>query len=320
VNNLNVGVFRTVPGQEGGFIEANPALARIHGFDSVDELMRMKVADLYLEPEDRRAGMEELARNGQAMGLELQLRRKDGQVVYAAVNATAHRGADGQVEWIDGVLEDVTERRRLERQILSISDEEQARIGHELHDGLCQQLIGLTFDANRLLEEAEERRPPDLKVAKRLAEGLDGAITEARQLSRGLFPVRLEGAGLLSALEELAGRTEKRFGVTCRLEAAGELALPSKTVATQLYRIAQEALSNAARHSGGKNIRLRLAAEPGGLVLRVQDDGSGFNPSRESTGMGLHIIRYRARSIGAKLDVMTSSGGGTEVRVRVPLR
>jgi PAS domain S-box-containing protein len=317
VHNLNVGVFRNTPGPAGRFLEANPALARIHGYDSVDELLQVKVADLYQWPEERMATMQDLLRSGKVLDQELRLKRRDGHPIYAAVSATSHLGADGQIEWIDGVLEDVTERRRLERQILEISDDEQARIGQDLHDGLCQELVGLAFDANSLVADLEQAGRPERAKAVRMAAGLDRAITEARHLARGLFPVRLEGTGLGPALEQLVQGAGERFEVRCRFEQVGEVTVPGKLVATQLYRIAQEALSNAVRHSRGKNVCLRLAREGAALLLQVEDDGIGLSPHQTSSGMGVHIIRYRARSIGASFSIDPRACGGTVVTCRL---
>ncbi len=208
-----------------------------------------------------------------------------------------------------------TDRHRLEQQILEISDREQARIGQELHDGLCQQLVSLAFDANALREQLAGRNLAEVEVASRIAEYLDQAITEARQLSRGLFPVRLETDGLASALEELARATEARHGVTCTAECDEHLPLPKRTTAVHLYRIAQEAVTNAIKHGRPKNIRIHLGTTAGQLSLEVHDDGSGIEATSPDHhhGMGLHIMDYRARSIGGILQLSRPAGGGTTV-------
>jgi PAS domain S-box-containing protein len=213
-----------------------------------------------------------------------------------------------------------TERHRLEHQLLEISDREHARMGQDIHDGLCQHLVSLAFDANSLRSQLAAAHRPEAKTASRIADYLDQAITETRQLSRGLFPVRLAREGLPSALEELAEATRERFKIPCRFASAGPVAVESSIVATHLYRIAQEAVSNAVKHSRAKSIGIRLRARGGVLELSVADDGQGLSAGRrkEATGMGLHIIEYRARTIGGDVRIGPGRRGGTKVSCCVP--
>jgi len=212
-----------------------------------------------------------------------------------------------------------SDQRRLEKQILEITDREQARIGQELHDGLCQQLVGLAFDANALQSALTAAKVPEGEVAARIAQYLDQAISETRQLSRGLFPVRLEAEGLPSALEELARATEVRFGVKCVVDCEEHLPIRNATTAVHLYRIAQEAVNNALKHGRSKNIRLQMRAANGELKLEVVDDGVGLSSGTpQSGGMGLHIMGYRARSIGGTLQLSRPVQGGTAVCCCIP--
>lgn len=230
------------------------------------------------------------------------------------------RGGDGQVAGYTAVAVNVTERRRLEREILEISDREQAHIGQELHDGLCQQLVSLAFDANALKTDLASQGLNQVKTAERIADLLDVAITEARQLARGLFPIGLHAEGLSPALEELARTTRERTGLDCRFQAGGVPSIDGKVAATHLYRIAQEAVSNAVRHGRAKAIWLRLNGFHGQLRLEVEDDGVGLPQAsqREAEGMGLHIMDYRARAIGGRLSLSQQVKAGTRVCCCVP--
>lgn len=232
------------------------------------------------------------------------------------------RERDGSVCGYTGVAVNVTGQRRLERQILEISDREQARLGQEIHDGLCQQLVSLAFDANALERELGERALPAARTAARIAQFLDQTITEARQLARGLFPIRLEAQGLPSALEELARATRERYGISCQFETSEAAAIANKTTATHLYRIAQEAVTNALKHGKPRAITLRLESRSGQLELQVEDDGQGIGPAKltECRGMGLHIMDYRARSIGGTFSFGPGARGGTAVCCCVPTR
>jgi PAS domain S-box-containing protein len=214
-----------------------------------------------------------------------------------------------------GVATNITERYRLERQILEICDREQARLGQDIHDGLCQQLVSLAFDANSLEQCLSLKRRGEAARAKRLATLLDQAISEARQLARGLFPVRLDAEGLASALEELATSTRERFRVRCHFEMPEPVSIRNNAMATHLYRIAQEAVNNAVRHGQALAIGIRLQATDHQVELIVEDNGKGLPTERSAkfAGMGLHIMDYRARSMGGAFQIRLRPGGGTAV-------
>ena len=217
------------------------------------------------------------------------------------------------------VATNVTERVRLERQLLEISDREQGRIGQDIHDGLCQQLVSIAFDANSLEKSLTSQAHPESKFARRMAMLLDEAISESRRVSRGLYPVRLESEGLVSALKDLARSTSERFGLRCICQADLPDLICDVTTATHLYRIAQEAVNNAIKHSAAHSVVIHLAGFDGLIELAIQDDGKGIVlPPRRTSGMGLHIMDYRARSIGGTLRVQPGDGGGTTVICRVP--
>jgi len=203
-------------------------------------------------------------------------------------------------------------RIRLERQILEISDREQARIGQDIHDGLCQQLIGLAFNANSLAGTLADQERPEAASARKISLLLDEAITESRSVCRGLYPVRLKTEGLVPALEELAHTVSDRFNVCCVCETSTRRLHCDVTTATHLYRIAQEAVNNGIKHSGGKKILIQLTAAEDGLELKIQDNGRGCSQVIDRPGgMGLHIMDYRARSIGGTLSISTTEQGTT---------
>jgi signal transduction histidine kinase len=211
-------------------------------------------------------------------------------------------------------------RIRLEQQILEISDREQARIGQDIHDGLCQQLIGLAFSANSIQQSLSAQARPEASVARKICHLLDEAITESRSVCRGLYPVRLETEGLVPALEELARTTSERFNVECVCEAESRRLQCNIATATHLYRIAQEAVNNAVKHSGGRCIAIRLTGAEGAIELNIKDDGHGLPAAaHRHAGMGLHIMDYRARRIGGVLQI-SGNGGGTVVACRIDAR
>ncbi|HEU4679414.1 MAG TPA: PAS domain S-box protein, partial [Terrimicrobiaceae bacterium] len=205
---------------------------------------------------------------------------------------------------------DITERRRLEQEVLEIIGAEQRRIGQDLHDGLCQHLAGIEFRASVLTDKLAGNPNAQRELAK-IGELIREGARQARMLSRGLSPVSLEAEGLMSALKELAASAIHLFGKKCRFECPRPVAIADHVVATHLYRIAQEAVNNAARHGQPKTIVVALRRSAGGIKLTITDDGIGFSDSVRSEGMGLHIMRYRAQLIGATLAIRPAKGGGT---------
>lgn len=214
---------------------------------------------------------------------------------------------------IANVLAASIERRELEEELVAISNREQQRIGQDLHDGLCQVLAGLRMQtelvARELPAENEAKGKLD-KVTASLAE----AVKTARMLARGLFPVAISSHGLMSALEELTHSVTASSSVDCRLRREQPVLIDDNTVATHLYRIAQEAVHNAVRHGQAKHIEVTLSSTDKGKTLTIVDDGSGLPPDAgESSGMGLRIMSYRAEMIGGKLEISPHEPHGTRV-------
>jgi PAS domain S-box-containing protein len=232
--------------------------------------------------------------------------------LWFEVSHVPRRNPDGRVVGCVGVATNVTERQRLQRHVLEISDREQARIGQEIHDGLCQQLVGLAFDVNSLEAALSARQHPLAPQAARISACLDQAITETRRIARGLFPVSLETEGLALALEGLARLTSSRFAIPCRFAASGPVEVPSARLAINLYRIVQEAVTNAVKHSGARSIAIQLHGAPGEFEITIEDDGRGMPPDsrRRPDAMGLHIMQYRAGLIGARLRIGPRQQGG----------
>jgi len=218
----------------------------------------------------------------------------------------------GQLATEKRLREALTEHRRLEREILEISDRELNRIGRDLHDGLGQQLTALELYCAGLVTELESQAPQLAPAGRELGRHLRDIVRGARALSHGLSPLPLEGHGLANALRELADSTRLLAKIECDFVCSPAVTVNDAAVATHLYRIAQEAVNNALKHSQTKKINLSLLRARKGLKLTIQDYGRGFAPDKTpGDGMGLRVMRYRAGLIGAELDISARPGKGT---------
>jgi signal transduction histidine kinase len=201
--------------------------------------------------------------------------------------------------------------QRLEQEIISISEREQLRVGRDLHDSLGQYLVAIGFAADTLKEDLQRESLHGAAAAGQIAELLHDAVRRARDLARGLSPVDKHEGGLESALEELTLSTSRLTGIPCSFISDGQIA-GNNVRDLHLFRIAQEALNNSAKHSHASAIVIALDAGDGDLCLRICDDGVGFDSTRTvNGGMGLNIMRYRAEMIGGTLEIQANSPSGT---------
>jgi signal transduction histidine kinase len=217
------------------------------------------------------------------------------------------------------IVRDITEHKLLEKEVLEISGREERRIGQDLHDGLGQQLTGAAFLAKALAQKLAAKGVEESGEAATLARHVNDAVAQTHALARGLFPVIDEPGGLLLALQELTDTVESMFGISCQVTDSPPTLVLDNSVATHLYRIAQEAITNAVKHGRAQHIALSLASDHDRIVLTVQDDGIGFQEAApKAEAMGLHIMRYRANLIGATLQIEPAKDKGTIVACSLP--
>ncbi len=249
---------------------------------------------------------------------EFECIRRDGSTFAAACVITPLL-IDGADHWL-AVLNDVTERKVLEREILEVSNREQQRIGNDLHDGLGQELTGVALMLRSLTTRIRRAHPEALPEVDEVVALLNQSIHNARTLARGLSPVSLERGGLVPALRTLAVRARETYGLSLTLRT--RLTHPlrvDESAANHLYRIVQEALSNAMRHGRATQVRIQLTSDDLAIRLSVHDNGRGLPPETQTaTGLGLRTMRYRAQVIGGNLLVGNHRLGGTIVRCVCP--
>ena len=325
LDSLSDGV--AVVGGDGSIIAFNPAAERIFGSNSlghdagtwlkdIEKTMLMGIP----QGADSVNPLAEAARGRFHGSGEISLRQPDNtESMRLGITSVPLLGKDRSQSGSVIVISDLTARRELEKQISEVSEREQRRIGQDLHDGVCQHLVGVAFAAGRLQADLENRglvKPAS--AAGEIAAMINEGIRQARNLAHGLYPVGLE-EGLETALLALAATTQKRSGIKCLFKRSGPDMREDPVSAVHLYRIAQESVANAVRHASADCILISIENQSGEFKLSVTDNGCGMNISSPSqAGIGLHIMKYRANLIGGKLDVDSTLGNGTKIICRAP--
>jgi signal transduction histidine kinase len=217
-------------------------------------------------------------------------------------------------------IETLERTQALERQILRTSEREQQRIGRDLHDSLGPQLAAIRYAATFLADELHQQGRPEAAKAEQLCQLTGDANSLARDLMRGIFPMQMEGSGLAMALKDLAGTTSSLTGISVSLCETGDIQVKDPEAGMHLYRIAQEAVNNAAKHGGPRRITIGLHQMQDVLRLTVADDGKGMaQPPDSSRGMGLDSMRYRARELGGELKIEAQPGEGCIISCEMPV-
>ena len=313
-------------GNDGRLIFANdrfselwqfaPATSAIH-FDEIHAAMRRQLASHQQDPLAASNAELDFAQADNSGELLLV----DGRTLeqYSASIVDQDAQSYGRV-WF---FRDITDRKRMQREILEAGERERNRIGQDLHDDLCQQLTGIACMGQALQQQlaarGDDASRAESRAAMEIVEMVQRATQRARDLAKGLQPLNLEKRGLRVAMQELCASIELMFHVSCRFEGEdpGDDIEPAASL--QLYRIAQEAASNAIRHGKARHILLDLVVAGGRLIMTIEDDGIGIAQPLPQGGLGLQTMNYRARLVGGTLTVEPISGG-TVVTCSVPLR
>lgn len=293
-------------------------LYRLHGFEKHEGTPPFEVMVRLIHSDDRDRFEEARQRvlNGRGPAeIDYRIVRNDGATLDVVCGMKLVEGRGCAV--ISGTVQNVTERRRIEREVVRVAQHEKEQIGRVIHDSLGQELVALALKAQALQTMMDTDAHELRDQAGRLSELASKCVAQARQIAHGLSPVDLADGELASELRRIAERTNSLHGIQCHCLADGGTTVHNRDVAVELFYIAQEAVANAAKHAQCSRIELELHCDKVGRVT-VRDNGTWDEDSPSDGGTGLRIMRNRANLIGARLDIEHPSAGGTCITCTFP--
>lgn len=311
-----VGIAIVTP--EGQVVEANPAVCELFGY-SAQEMQALNVGELYVDRRQRKEFRRVLETKGVVENFEVQLQHKSGKELTCLLTSTAERGTNGSVVSYQTIIYDITYQRHLQREVLHIAEEQQKQIGRDLHDSIAGLLTGLAMVMEGFIRMVKNGEHVALEDLQRVSKAVREGAKEVRALSHGMSLLTVEEEGLEVALKELAHNYESLHRISCSYQGDPNIPPLGSQLKTHLYRIAQEAVTNARDHGKAKSIDAYLRWTEHELILTIEDDGHGISEKVETVkGMGLKTMEYRAALIGGTLHVEPRQRGGTRVECRVP--
>ena len=299
--------------KDGRYIEINESFLRITGYCREEIIGHTSLElNIWPTPEYRKDLIRKLLERGNQKIHEINFRVKSGEMRHGLCSGEI---IDLQDEpCLIFVFADITRQRRLEKEILDISERERQKIGQDLHDDLQQHLIGIEALGTLLENRLEQQARPEAALAKEIVELIRGATAKTRTLARGLCPLDLDEDALFLAIRELMASVNKIFGVSCLLNIGKTFRIRDNATAIHLYRIIQESVNNAIRHGKAGQIRITLTSRKGVISVKIADNGLGMKEDPSAArGLGLRLMKHRAGMIGAFLAIDKNPKGGTVI-------
>lgn len=310
--------------QQGIIQSFNKAAERIFGYKEAEVLgqnVNMLMPSPHRENHDQyldnyyKTGVKKIIGTGR----EEQGRRKDGSIFPMVLSVSEVCWAGNKL--YIGMIRDITKRRRLENQILEASEDERRRIGQDLHDGLGQMLTGIGLISRNIANKLEAKGAEGAEDVHRVADLVKEADEYARSLSHSLVPIDVDEEGMRYAFSQLASRAQKLFNILCQFEMKGKIQVKKGNISLHLYRITQEAISNAVKHGAADTIKISLVGQDHAIELTIEDNGVGFlekPDSEKKEGLGIHTMQYRAHILGGNFTIDKNTRGWTRVRCLIP--
>lgn len=332
--NATVGLYRSTPG--GQLLSANKTMANLFGFETpsqcISELVDL-AAQVYVFPKDRETFRRNVELNEKPEGFEFRIRRADGRIIWVESTAKVVRAQDGEVLFYEGSIVDITDRKRAEeyrkilsRELLRIQEFERRRVALDLHDNVAQDLSALKIAFETLFDDEGRLAPRTQERARRCAEILGNSIAAVRNMAHDLRPSGLDQIGLVQTLADYCRSYAETTGLRVDFSSAGmDDVRIDGDAGIHVFRIVQEALNNVRKHSHADEVKIRLVASHPNVILRVEDNGEGFDPVQRPSEalsekrMGLLGMRERADMLGGRFDLQSLPGKGTRLLVEFPL-
>lgn len=305
--------------KEGRYVDINESYLRLVGHTREELIGKTTTEiDFFTDSEERDRFVSELLAEGKLRNFETQMfSRVKGVRRFSLSAEIIELQGEKCIIWAGY---DVTDQIRLEREILTASGKERYRIGQYLHDDLAQHIVGIDAMCSLLRKRLRQQSNPDVKLIEDIQAYVKEAHEKTRAVSRGLCPLRMEENGLSSGISEYVALIEKMYGIRCEFNNnSTQVMIYNSQIAINMFYIVQEAVTNGIKHGGSDWIVISYSSNDDNIYLSIRDNGSGFDATQiKSQGMGLGIMRYRARAIGGSLEIESEPGVGTSVLIRFP--
>ena len=329
-NSIPIGLYRTTP--EGSILDVNPTMLEILGYPDQDTLLQTKSLETYIYPEDRKQFQSLLGEKGFVHDFTVQLCRHDGRSIWVTINATIVHDTAGQMIYYEGAMADISDRkeseeriRKLSQQLIQAQEDERQMISRELHDTVAQDLSVAKMACDLICNELLNDRPPEAQRIKEISGTLQKTISGVRNMAYDLRPPGLEKLGLVETIYRFCEDFTQMWGLPVDFQSAGLKNLKlDYGIQINLYRLVQEGLTNIRKHAAAGRAKVKLAAAFPNIILRVEDNGRGFDVQERATSagqekrMGLHSMQERVTILNGEMKLKSKPGQGTKVSIKLP--
>ncbi len=329
-NSIPIGLYRTTP--EGSILDVNPAMLNILGYPDRDGLLQVKSLDTYVDPDDRQQFQRLLEEKGFVHDFEVRLCRHDGRNIWVTMNSTIVRDSDSRMTYYEGAMADISDRKAseerihtLSQQLIQAQEDERQMISRELHDTVAQDLSVAKMECDLIYGELLNDRRPEAQRIKKISGALQKTILGVRNMSYNLRPPGLDKLGLVETIYRFCEDFSQMWDLPVDFQSVGLKNLKlDYGIQINLYRLVQEGLTNIRKHAAASRVTLKLAAAYPNIILRVEDNGRGFDVQERvsATGqekrMGLRSMQERVTLLDGEMRLKSKPGRGTKVFIKLP--